>query len=57
MSTRGFLIEVLLHGHSVQQTEVISAFLFTSSAFLFTSAFFIYFFFSVLLLLKNYKNI
>ena len=57
MSTRGFLIEVLLHGYSIQQTEVISAFLFTSSVFLFTSAFFIYFFFSVLLLLKNYKNI
>ena len=57
MSTRGFLIEVLLHGYSVQQTEVISAFLFTFSVFLFTSAFFIYFFFSVLLLLKNCKNI
>ena len=29
MSARGFLIETLLHGYNVQQTEVISGFLFT----------------------------
>ena len=29
MSTRGFLIEILLHIYNVQQTEVISGFLFT----------------------------
>ena len=29
MSTRGFLIEILLHIHNVQQTEVISGSLFT----------------------------
>ena len=29
MSTRGFLIEILLHIYNVQQTEVISVFLFT----------------------------
>ena len=29
MSTRGFLIETLLHIYNVQQTEVISGFLFT----------------------------
>ena len=29
ISRRGFLIEILLHMHSVQQTEVISGFLFT----------------------------
>ena len=29
MSTRGFLIEILLHVYNVQQTEVISGFLFT----------------------------
>ena len=29
MSTRGFLIESLLHIYNVQQTEVISGFLFT----------------------------
>ena len=30
MSTRGFLIEILLHMYNVQQTEVISGFLFTT---------------------------
>ena len=30
MSTRGFLIEILLHIYNVQQTEVTSDFLFTS---------------------------
>ena len=30
MSTRGFLIEILLHIYNVQQTEVISGFLFSS---------------------------
>ena len=29
MSARGFLIEILLHIFNVQQTEVISGFLFT----------------------------
>ena len=29
MSTRGFLTEILLHIYNVQQTEVISGFLFT----------------------------
>ena len=29
MSTRGFLIEILLHVYNVQQTEVISGILFT----------------------------
>ena len=29
MSTRGFLIETLLHMYNVQQVEVISGFLFT----------------------------
>ena len=29
MSTRGFLIEILLHIYNIQQTEVISGFLFT----------------------------
>ena len=29
MSTRGFLTEILLHIYNVQQTEVISDFLFT----------------------------
>ena len=29
MSTRGFLIEILLHIYSVQQAEVISGFLYT----------------------------
>ena len=29
MSTRGFLIEILLHIYNVQYTEVISGFLFT----------------------------
>ena len=29
MSTRGFLIEILLHIYDVQQTEVIPGFLFT----------------------------
>ena len=29
MSTRGFLIEILLHRYNVRQTEVISGFLFT----------------------------
>ena len=29
MSTRGFVIEILLHIYNVQQTEVISGFLFT----------------------------
>ena len=28
MSTRGFVIKVLIHGYNVQQTEVISGFLF-----------------------------
>ena len=30
MSTRGFLIEILLHIYNVQQTEVISGFSFTT---------------------------
>ena len=30
MSTRSFLIEILLHKYNVQQTEVISGYLFTS---------------------------
>ena len=29
MSTRGFLIEILLHIYSLQQAEVVSGFLFT----------------------------
>ena len=29
MSTRGFLVEILLHRYNVQQTQVISGFLFT----------------------------
>ena len=29
MSTRGFLIEILLHIYNIQQKEVISGFLFT----------------------------
>ena len=29
MSTRGFLIEILLHKYNAKQTEVISDFLFT----------------------------
>ena len=29
MSTRAFLIEILLHIYNVQQTEVVSGFLFT----------------------------
>ena len=29
MSTRGFLIEILIHAYDIQQAEVISGFLFT----------------------------
>ena len=29
MSTKGFLIEILLHIYNLQQTEVVSGFLFT----------------------------